>query len=169
MKYQKSEYKHKKSVFNKLFGKLSTESQFDYRDTPDFTSYTEIINIHSIFAWVFNKNPGIALEAAKSIHRLVKNTSVNQKKDLYNSLKNIQLNREILHHFDKFPEEIKDSLLCIATLNSNGRVREEALNRLSENITFKSIPYVIYRLADWVPLIKEKAESIIRNLINRNR
>jgi HEAT repeat protein len=155
-------------IFNKLFEKLSTNSHFDYRDTPDFNSYTEITNVHSIFIWVFNKDPNIALEAAKSIHRLIKNASINQKKDLYNSLKNIDLNREILHYFDKFPKEIIESLLCISSLNSNGRVREEALNRLSENITLESIPYVIYRLADWVPVIKNKAENIIRNLINNS-
>lgn len=55
-------------------------------------------------------------------------------------------------------------LLAIASLNRNGYVREKALSYLVETKSEFAIPYIVYRLADWVPIIRNNAHIGIQNL-----
>jgi hypothetical protein len=52
-------------------------------------------------------------------------------------------------------------------MNSSGYVREEALNGLLSNSKQSTFPFILFRLGDWVPAIKAKAEKEIKDVIQR--
>ena len=50
-------------------------------------------------------------------------------------------------------------------MNSDGYVREEALLFLINSPTQGTFPFILFRLSDWVPAIRQIAESGVRQLI----
>lgn len=52
-------------------------------------------------------------------------------------------------------------------MNSDGYVREEALTFLIKSPTQKTFPFILFRLADWVPSIRWTAENGVRQLIRK--
>ncbi|RBL90146.1 HEAT repeat domain-containing protein [Chitinophaga flava] len=48
-------------------------------------------------------------------------------------------------------------LLAISSLNGDGYLREKAVKRLAALQTPEAIPFLIYRLADWVPQVRQSA------------
>lgn len=153
-------------IFKDIFGKSKThESTNEYR--PDFNSMTELSQISSIFDWTFNPNLKIAEDAAKTIHRLLTSQTAFKNKSLYHSLRYIDLNKKDLKRLCNFETETQNSLFCVASMNSNGYVREEALKFLINTPTQKTFPYILFRLADWVPTIRKTAEGGVRNLIQQ--
>lgn len=150
--------------FKKIFDK-SKPRAFTNQYHPDFGSMTEMSQISGIFEWTFNPKKEIAVEAANTIHRLLNVQTVFKNKSLYHSLKFIHLKRIDLQKFHEFDTEIQNSLFCIASMNSNGYTREEALRFLLEAPTQKTIPFILFRLADWVLTIRQTAELGVRQLI----
>jgi hypothetical protein len=116
---------------------------------------------------VFIDNLTISTKCAQTIHRLLTRRTVFKNKSLYYSLRSIYLKKENLIEFEKFEPDLKQSLLCIASLNSNGYVREEALDRLLKNSNQFTFPFILFRLSDWVPVIKSKAQNGIRLVIQK--
>jgi hypothetical protein len=161
-------------LLNRIFGQTkSTDktakpySMFGDLYQPDFDSINDFGQIPSIFEWTFNPDIEIATKCARTIHRLLTKQTTFKNKTLYNSLRYIHLKKEDIRKFDKFDEPLKLSLLNIASMNSSGYVREEALNGLLSNSKQSTFPFILFRLGDWVPAIKAKAEKEIKDVIQR--
>lgn len=161
-------------LLNKIFGQTksadtTTEPHSKFVNTykPDFDSIHDFGQIPSIFEWVFNPDIEVATKCARTIHRLLTKQTTFKNKTLYNSLRHIYLKKEDLGKFDKFEETLKLSLLNITSMNSSGYVREEALNGLLANSNQSTFPFILFRLGDWVPVIKSKAEKAIKDVIQR--
>ncbi len=159
---------------NKIFGQAkttdkATESYSKFVNTykPDFDSIHDFGQISSLFEWVFNPDIEVATKCAETIHRLLTKQTTFKNKALYNSLRCIHLKKADLGKFDKFEEPLKLSLLNIASMNGSGYVREEALNRLLANSNQYTFPFILFRLGDWVSVIKSKAEKAIKEVIQR--
>ena len=155
---------------NKLFGKskktkLESNKVNKSSNETDFNSFTELSQVSTVFKWVFSDNKTIALEATKTIERLLNSKSTFNNIELNNSLKRIILNKSDLLKFDRFNNSLKQGLLCVASMNRNGYVREEALKQLSENYFTQNFSFILFRLGDWVPSIRNQAEKIIQEMI----
>jgi hypothetical protein len=157
------------SIFEKIFGKKKESGQISQSKprfyAPDFDKYNEFGQIISIFDYVLNPDFAIADKAAKTIHRLFNNVSVFKNKQLYETFRCLRINKSDIQRFDRFDLELKVTLLCIASMNGNGYSREIALDKLAEIKTKKTIPFILFRLADWVSPIRIKAEAIFKSFI----
>lgn len=56
-------------------------------------------------------------------------------------------------------------LLGVASLHRNGYVRQEALEDLAKVASGKELPYLLIRLSDWVPAVRQSAESAVKHRI----
>jgi len=161
-------------LLNKIFGQAKStdkiaepHSKFVNTYKPDFDSIHDFGQISSIFEWVFNSDIEVATKCAQTIHRLLTKQTAFKNKTLYHSLRPIYLKKEDLRKFDKFEEKLKLSLLNVASMNGSGYIREEAFNGLLENSNQFTFPFILFRLGDWVPVIKSKAEKAIKDVIQR--
>jgi len=153
-------------IFKDIFGKSDPKSITNsYR--PAFESMTELGQISSIFEWVFNSDSETSRKCAKTIHRLLTSQTAFKNKSLYHSLKHIYLKKKDLTKFCDFESDVQNSLFCVASMNSNGYVREEALKFLIQSPIQRTFPFVLFRLADWVPVIRKTAEDGIRNFLQQ--
>lgn len=154
------------SIFDKIFG-IKKESEpirlCDSRSyIPEFDKYDEFGQIVSIFDFVLNPDFTIANKAAQTVQRLFEIVQVYKNKQLYDIFRYLRINKSDIKKFNRFEKEIEITLLCIASMNGNGYSREEALNKLIEIRTQKTIPFILFRLADWVGSIRQKAEKAIQ-------
>lgn len=157
------------SIFRNIFKKRN-ESGFvnqiqQKQYVPNFDNMTEFGDINSIFKYVVNADMNIAQKAAETIHRLLNNINTFRHKELYENFKYIKIDKSDIENFERFPQEIKVSLLCVTTLNENGYTREKALIKLTGIKEEKVVPFVLFRLADWVQPIREKAENIVEEYL----
>ena len=157
------------SIFRNIF-KKKNESGFvnqiqQKQYVPNFDNMTEFGDINSIFKYVVNVDMNIAQKAAETIHRLLNNINTFRHKELYENFKYIKIDKSDIENFERFPQEIKVSLLCVATLNENGYTREKALIKLTGIKEEKVVPFLLFRLADWVQPIREKAENIVEEYL----
>ncbi|QNR25169.1 HEAT repeat domain-containing protein [Croceimicrobium hydrocarbonivorans] len=144
--------------FKKLFGKADA-SPIIKPQIPDFDSLSELNQIPRLLRYTFNPHPEIALVAAQAIHRIIESTSNFQNRAMYQALKESNLRSKDLTYFEKFEPEVQISLYCVASMNRSGYVREEALNFLIKSPSQKTLPFIFFRLADWVPDIRLKAQK----------
>ncbi len=159
------------NIFKKIFGRKrgsslmsQTEQKFN---NPDFDEYDEFEDINSFFGYVLNSDFEVAYEAAKAIHRLFNTVTLFKNKHLYEVFRYLKIKKADVQRFDRFDLEINITLLCIASLNGNGYAREAALDRLGEIKTQKTIPFILFRLADWVVPIRKKAEVFFESFVTQ--
>lgn len=115
--------------------------------------------VPSIFQFVFSMNKRLSHETALTIHKLMSKVKPFQWTQLYQSFQYIDIFKKLLRFLCQFPDSIAVDLLGIASLNGNGHVRQEAIRKLQNTISSKKIPYIMLRLGDWVPQVRETAES----------
>jgi len=153
------------SIFGKIFGQkilADNNNISSFRQPlPDFDELHDFKQIVSIFDYSFSSNDKIAQKAAETIHRLFTQVNLLKNRELYETFKYIEINKTDIPKFMKFPLEIRTTLLCIATLNRNGYSRETALDELIEIKGQRVFQFVLFRLADWVFPIREKAVKMI--------
>lgn len=83
---------------------------------------------------------------------------IETKKGYYDILKSCYISKSDIDFYEQtFSNEQFIYLLAIASLNGNGYVREKALEKLSLTQNEKAIPFIIYRLADWVTPVRQTA------------
>lgn len=157
------------SIFENIFGKkkesrLTSPSKPRFY-APYFDKYDEFGQIVTIFEYTLNPDFAIANKAAETVNRLFNSVQVFKNKQLYETFRYLRLNKADIKKFDRFEKELEITLLCIASMNGNGYSREEALNRLIELQTQRTIPFILFRLADWVAPIRKKAEKAIKKFI----
>jgi len=161
------------SIFKNIFGKKKESEQTNPSKprfyAPDFDKYDEFGQIVTIFDYVLNPDFSIANKAAQTVHRLFNSVQVFKNKQLYETFRYLRINKSDIKKFNQFDKELEITLLCIASMNGNGYSREEALKRLIELQTQRTIPFILFRLADWVAPIRKKAEkAITRFLVEEN-
>ena len=160
------------NLLNKIFGQKSNsvneKTSSPNKSFPDFERLDDFGQIIPIFDYVFNPNDSIAQKASKAIHRLFTQVTVFKNKELYETFRYLRVDIADINKFDRFPKEIKISLLCIASLNGNGYSREKALDKLIGINEKRIFPFVLFRLADWVGPIREKAESIVEEYLSQD-
>lgn len=138
---------------------------FTYKQTPDFKSITDLGQVLSIFDWVFSPDFQVAQNCAQTIHSVMASQVIFNNQTLYNILGAINLEKEDLTKFHSFDLAIQESLFCVASMNNNGYVREEALQFLIQSSTSNAFLFTLFRLADWVPSIRQIAQSNISQFI----
>jgi HEAT repeat protein len=157
------------SIFDKIFGKKKengkTSAIKPRFDAPDFDKYDEFGQIVTIYDYTLNSDFAIANKAGETINRLFNSVQVFKNKQLYETFRYLRINKADIKKFERFDREIEVTLLCIVSMNGNGYSREEALNRLIELQTQRTIPFILFRLADWVTPIRKKAEIAIQKFL----
>src|ERR1035437_8216984 len=104
------------SIINKIF---EFKINMDKSKLPDFDKLHDFGQIISIFDYLFNPNVQISTSAAETIHRIFTQENIFQKKDLYRTFKYLKINESDIDKFEHFPIEIRTTILCITSLNSN--------------------------------------------------
>lgn len=88
------------------------------------------------------------------------------KKAYYESLKHCPIKIGDIDYFDdQFNKEQFKLLMKISSLNRNGYVREKAVRKLGEMQTENVLPFIIFRLADWVPNVRNAAKQELKKFI----
>lgn len=89
---------------------------------------------------------------------------INGKRAYYDTLKPCSISKRDIDFYEaNFSREQYVELLGISSLNGNGYIREKAVKKLAEVDCVRAIPFLIYRLADWVQPIRQSAENGIKN------
>lgn len=126
-----------------------------------------ISDINYLIEFLINKNSLIRKQTVSAINFLLK--KVKSKNQIYDSLKYCNITLNNLNFFIKnFTEEELETILIIGTLNHNGYVREESLNLLGKiKISSLSIPFIFYRLSDWVQNVRDKSLENFHRLYSK--
>jgi HEAT repeat protein len=112
--------------------------------------------IHSLIPFLKDSDKEIQNATCNTIIQLFK--KIETKKGYYDTLKHCDISLADLDTYEKtFPNDQLITLLAIASLNGNGYVREKAVNKLASSNSEVAIPFIVYRLADWVPVVTQSA------------
>lgn len=130
-------------------------------DIPNFDEYTQIDEIGLIFDFIFHADPIVFTQACMAVHLIFCSLNFVRNKNIYLAFLCISIHKSDINKFNEFDEDIAVSLLCIASMNANAYSREEALSSLVKLNIQKSISFILFRLADWIPSIAKKAEGAL--------
>lgn len=119
-------------------------------------------SIQNLIPFLKDDNKEIQQTTCNVIIELFK--KIETKKGFYDTLKYCDISKSDIDFYSQtFSSEECLTLYSIATLNSNGYVREKALKNLAETNNEKAIPFIVYRLADWVQVVRQTALKSIEN------
>jgi HEAT repeat protein len=107
-----------------------------------------------VFHVLFDEDDGVAFAVANAITRLMDQVKPSEWTRLYPSFQYLEVNQPVLARLGAFPAETAVHLLGIASLNGSGYIRQEAVERLGRLGLRETLPYLILRLADWVPQVR---------------
>jgi hypothetical protein len=118
--------------------------------------------INSLIPYLKDKNKEIQNATCNTIIGLF--AKIETKKGYYDTLKHCDISKSDIDHYENtFTQEQFVQLLSIASLNSSGYIREKAVKKLSVSNNEKAIQFIIYRLADWVQVVRQSALQGIEN------
>lgn len=118
--------------------------------------------IHSLIPFLKDSDKEIQNATCNTIIQLYK--KIETKKGYYDTLKHCDISQSDLETYEQtFSNDQLITLLAIASLNGSGYVREKAVNKLSSSNSEIAIPFIVYRLADWVPVVRQSALKGIEN------
>jgi HEAT repeat protein len=119
-------------------------------------------SIQNLIPFLKDDNKEIQQTTCHVIIELFKN--IETKKGFYDALKNCDISKSDIDFYSQtFSHQECLTLYSIATLNSSGYVREKAVKKLADTNNEKAIPFIVYRLADWVQAVRETALKGIEN------
>lgn len=151
--------KYKKTLF---FKEINTSERIDAlieiktRATPTYISH--------IFPFILDSNKEIRYISLEIILNLFNQTI--SKKDIYQTARNCEIKLNDLNKAEVlFNEQDFTSILTIASLNYNGYIREYALTKLTEIQNPETLPYFIFRLADWVENVRITAHNSFKTFL----
>jgi len=107
-------------------------------------------------------------KTAELVSRLMKKVKPDQWTQLYRDFRWIHLTVGQVPKLAAYAKRSKDvavELLGVASLNANGHVRQAALERLADIDHPRAVPYVMLRLADWVPAVRQAAQNAMMRLL----
>ena len=88
------------------------------------------------------------------------------KKEYYDSLKHCPISKNDIAYFEtEFDKENFSLLMKVSSLNRNGYVREKAVGKLGELLTDDVLPFIIFRLADWIPNVRKVAKYELKKFV----
>ncbi|MEM7181525.1 MAG: hypothetical protein AAF518_11475 [Spirochaetota bacterium] len=131
------------------------------RQQETLSSIQKLSNISFLYYYTKDRDIFVAAEAAKRIHKLWQEKRQLPSAHLYADIRYVEISKADIASFQRFGLEIQTSLYCIASMNCDGYVREVALERIQTRKATEVLPFVLYRLADWVAVIRNKAEEIV--------
>jgi hypothetical protein len=143
-------------VADSLIGKTKSNKK-----EVNFSKLFSLYDINYCLGWIHSENKCLRNNAISTIKRIF---NIHRKKNInyfQNNTKNVFIRRSDLRLYLQFESEFSLILFCVASVNSNGYIREEALNYLIKKMNAVSFPFVFYRLNDWVPEVKLIAERAI--------
>ncbi|MDP3444553.1 MAG: HEAT repeat domain-containing protein [Ignavibacteria bacterium] len=119
-------------------------------------------SIQSLIPFLKDDNKAIQQTTCKVVTQLFK--KIETKKGYYDTLKYCDISKSDIDFYSQtFSNEDCLTLYSIATLNNNGYVREKAIEKLAKSKNEKAIPFIVYRLADWVQAVRQTALKSIEN------
>ncbi len=127
----------------------------------NFSKLFSLYDINYCLGWIYSENKYLRNNAISTIKRIF---NIHRKKNInyfQNNTNNVYIKRSDLRLYLQFEPEFSLILFCIASVNSNGYIREEALNYLIKTMNTVSFPFIFYRLNDWVPEVRQIAERAI--------
>ena len=127
--------------------------------------HAELDDLIYVYPILFKNNLELGLLAAEIVTNVMEKFTQKQWNTVYDSLKYLKIDKDTLSVLLKYPEQLSIHLIGVATLNSNGYVREKALRILSGAMKPAVIPYVLLRLSDWVEPIRGIAYHVLRNTL----
>lgn len=113
--------------------------------------------------------------------REIRRSTINSIEILFEKLDSKSTYETILRHCTIHKNDIRKYIknysgkqlqypLAIASINSNGYIREDALNHILENDLSESlIQFIIYRLGDWVPEVRIAAERNFNHVLTTGK
>ncbi|MFK7950703.1 MAG: hypothetical protein AB8G11_24165 [Saprospiraceae bacterium] len=118
--------------------------------------------IESLFRYL--KPASLRLETLQTIKVLFK--KLKGKKDLYNSLKYCRISKQDIAYYKQFFDYHDFMFLMqIASLNHNGYIREIAIRYLGKSKNSMVLPFLIFRLGDWVVNVRNAAKEELQQFI----
>ncbi|TDQ79058.1 HEAT repeat domain-containing protein [Sphingobacterium yanglingense] len=121
-----------------------------------------LYSIQHLIPYLKDPNSDIRNRTYHVITQLFEN--ITSKKEYYNALKHCDISKSDIDYYQQtFSNEECVVLYSIASLNSKGFVREKAVKYLTDSKNEKAIPFIIYRLADWVEQVRKVALQGIEN------
>jgi len=118
--------------------------------------------ISSLIEFLKDDNIEIRETTCRTITHLFR--KIDSKKEYYETLKHCNISKSDIDFYEaNFPKEQFVELLAISSLNGSGYVREKAVKKLSEIDSPRAIQFLIYRIADWVLLVRQAAVNGIEN------
>lgn len=121
--------------------------------------------VPSAFDYVLNHRGPDSDQTAELVSRLMKKVAPDEWTRLYREFRWLHITTAQVATLAGYPRDIAVELLGVASLNSSGHVRQAALERLSELYHARAMPYVILRLADWVPQVRQVAQHALTGLL----
>ena len=123
----------------------------------------------SIFQYIFSFNRKLSLHAADTVHILMQKVKPSQWTQLYPSFQNLKIYKHQLSFLSQFADSVAVDLLGIASLNGDGYIREAAIERLYTLTSPRKFAYILLRLGDWVPQVRQTAMSAISHFLQTGR
>lgn len=118
--------------------------------------------IQNLIPFLKDENEEIRQQTCLVIIQLFK--KIKTKKGFYNAFRYCDISEPDIDFYEQtFPNEQLIILLAIATLNGNGFLREKAVRKISETNDENAVPFIVYRLADWVQAVRHAALQGIEN------
>ncbi|EHQ89840.1 HEAT repeat domain-containing protein [Desulfosporosinus youngiae] len=121
-------------------------------------------DLEYVFPLIFIKNTKLALTAAQIAAGIMSKIGVKDWNRIYDQVKYTRIDEKSLVRLLEFETDISVHLLGIASLNSNGYVREKALKLISGVKSPSVVPYILLRLNDWVVSVRNLAEHLLKNM-----
>lgn len=122
-------------------------------------------DIEYVFPLIFINNSKLALTAARTAAGIMSEIGDKEWSRVYDQVKYTKIDEKRLVRLLEFETDISIHLLGIASLNSNGYVREKALKLISDANSPSALPYILLRLNDWVVSVRNLAEHILKNML----
>lgn len=112
----------------------------------------KLSDIYPLIPYLKHPHKAIREGACNAIIYLFKKAAT--KNAYYNAFKYCDITTDDIDYYrDAFAGEAYLQLLAICSFNGNGYVREKAVRLLAATNNSLVIPFLIYRLADWVPAV----------------
>lgn len=158
-----------KNVFNKKYGILSSKKNVELklRYIDKLISESTPTYIFLIYNLIKDQNPAVRAKATDAIIYFF--DKLKTQDELYSSLKYLEIKKSDLEYYKKeFSPEIYKKLLGISCFNSNGYVREQAVKNLGQIEDGMVIKFLLMRLSDWVPVVRDSATIALRKFFKSN-
>jgi HEAT repeat protein len=122
-------------------------------------------DISTLIGFIKGNHVSVQIKIADIIIYLFQ--QLKSQNELYDCLKYVDIEESDLNDYKTiFSSDTYLYLLAIASMNKNGYVREKAIKELALLHNSNAIKFIIFRLGDWVNVIREVAQKAIRTFFD---